>query len=496
MAFNKNRHLSLLFRFMVFFILTFIPSIAQTPSSIDSLQKEVIALSKDPILSNGFLAVSVIDTKTGTAIFDYNSDKSLMPASNLKLLTTGAALGILGGDYKFKTTINYTGQIKGGVLYGNLIIQGGGDPTLGGGRIDGNQDMKTLLNTWASKIKALGITKVQGNIISDASIFEYNPVGDFYPWSDIGNYYGGGVTGLNLNENIYKIYFKSGPDINSPTSILKTEPEMKNIIFKNEVRTGKLGSGDNAYIYGAPYSFERYINGTIPKGSQSFPIKGSIPDPPLFVAQSLLAALKNNSVAVSGNAKKFDQSERVENLVLIYEHFSPPLREIVKETNVYSINLYAEALCKMLGVVSKQKAGTMEAGTAQIKDFWEEKGIDIQGMFLFDGSGLSLNNGITSKQLVTALNVITREKWFVDFYNSLSVAGESGTLGNLCKGTKAEKNLRGKSGSVKNVLCYSGYVKNSQGNTLAFSVLTNKYSSSTWEIKKRLEKILVIVSEL
>jgi len=476
----------------LFFIITFSVSVASAQSLL-KLQDELKKIAIDSTLVHAELTFS-LRSSDGKVLLQQNAEKSLSPASNLKVVTTATALLILGEDFRFKTTLEYDGTLdNSGTLNGNIIIRGGGDPTLGAGRADGTQDLDGLLTLWSSKIKDAGIKKINGAVVAVNGIFEQNAIPDYWIWTDIGNYYGAGAFGLNINENLYKLFFKPGDKIADSTVILSMEPVIPNLKFENDVTTAAKSSGDNTNIYGAPYSYNRYVSGTIPTGVAEFAVKGSMPDPAYFSAYSLSQKLKQDGVEVQQSPSAVQDYKN--NLKQIYELSSPTLKEIALHTNQSSLNLYAECMLKMLGYKIKGQ-GTTKAGIEVVKDYWKKKGMDISGFFIYDGSGLSDANAVTANQFTALLSVMTKEKPFNSFYNSLPIVGINGTVSRLCKGTKAENNVRAKSGTINKVTCYCGYVTTTKGELLSFSMMVNNYEGKASLITKKLERLMVLMAEL
>ncbi len=180
---------------------------------------------------------------------------------------------------------------------------------------------------------------------------------------------------------------------------------------------------------------------------------------------------------------------------LLFVYKSPALKEIVKQTNVNSINLNAEVMLRVCGQ-KKYGVASVEAGIKAIQEFWKQKGLDVSGWFMYDGSGLSPNNGISASQMSKALYLITKDSSFASFYASIPVAGQTGTVYRLGKGTAADGNIRVKSGTLSKVICYSGYVRTKSGELYSFSILANNYTCTNSVIISRLEKILVRMAEM
>jgi D-alanyl-D-alanine carboxypeptidase/D-alanyl-D-alanine-endopeptidase (penicillin-binding protein 4) len=461
----------------------------------NTLSQEIIRLSNDPLMKYGHLGVCIQSLKTGKVLLSENAVKNMAPASNLKLLTTGAALKILGENFVFKTLLEYDGELKDSILYGNLYITGSGDPTLGSDRYKGYPATDELINSWVKKIKEAGIKKINGAVIADATALDVNAIPDNWPWGDIGNYYGAGVFGLNINENLYRLYFK-GTTLGDSAQLVKVVPELKNVKIINEVKTGPAGSGDNAYVYSAPRSNFVSMKGTIPANTAQFAVRGAIPDPPMLCASLLNAALAKASIKTQKQPDVLLLKNATALLrKVIYTYNSPILKEIVKQTNVNSINLNAEILLRTCGL-KKYNNGTIDSGVQAVQNCWKQQGLETTGWFMYDGSGLSPNNGISASQMAKALYLISKDSIFFSFYASFPVAGQTGTVARIGKGTAAEGNVRVKSGTLSKVICYSGYFKSSSGEMYSFSLMSNDYNCTNSTIISRLEKILIKMAEL
>ena len=463
--------------------------------TVSALKLELEKLKNDPALAHSHWGVCVMDAESGRLLAEHQSQHNLITASTMKALTTATALSMLGPDHTFATKLEYTGKLlPDGTLEGDLIIKGSGDPSLGTNRFSPEQGMERVLFRWAEIIKASGIKRIHGKIIGDASVFDSQLTPGDWGWSDMGNYYGAGAAGLNMAENTYRIMFKPGAYVGARTSVVKTIPFIKDIIFSNEVTTGKVGSGDNAYIYGAPYTNLRYLRGTIPAGVSTFTIKGSVPDPALFAARMLKNALSEQQIFTSGISTtvrdlKIRQKPLPENRKLIYTHFSPKLKDIVKETNVWSINMYAEALLKALPN-SRKKQGSTYNGISTLKNYWRGQGVDMAASLIKDGSGLSSSNAVSPYLMTLMLTKVFNSPVKESFFDSLPVAGRSGTLKRTGKGTYAEGRVHAKSGSIANVRAYTGYVKTVGGETLAFTITFNQYDLSYSQIQRRIVSVM------
>ena len=218
-----------------------------------------------------------------------------------------------------------------------------------------------------------------------------------------------------------------------------------------------------------------------------------MPDPPAWTAYLFKEQLQKKGLDVAGAsltmAEAFEAGVRMEQTrKRLVTHQSPPLKTLVQYTNQKSINLFAESLLKAIGVQSLS-LGTTKAGTEACKKYWEMLGVDLQSAFIKDGSGLSPANGLSATHFAQMLTVATTQPWYSDFLTSLPVAGQSGTLRNMCKGQPATGRVKAKSGTLTNVMCYTGYVTATSGQKYTFAILINNYSGSYYAMRNEVEKL-------
>lgn len=469
--------------------------LAQT-NVIDKLIKTSLA-SKSLQNASWSLCAEYIDNSQ--PIINYQGQLSLTPASGLKLITTAAALDILGEDYKCYTRIYYDGHIsKNGTLEGNIYIQGGGDPTLGSDRIKNSLPLDSLMKTWVESIKKYKITKINGSIIADDLLFDHKRTPDYWNWIDIGNYYGAGPSALSIHDNLYYLLLKTGNVVGQPAIVLGTEPEIPGLTFINKMKTGPRFSGDNGYIYAAPNQFKALLDGTVPAGRKIFKIKGAIPDPALFVAQRLYQELIDHGIPINDYPTKLKKIYDYNNAKLIHTFESPPLKDIIFGVNKRSVNLYAEQLVKLIAV-NQNESGSIKNGINEIIAFLEERSVNTEGIDLFDGSGLSRANLITTNTMVELLKLMAKHSSFKIYYNSLAIAGDPNDEGNLNrfgKGTIIANNARIKSGFFSNTRSHSGYVRNRLDRLIAFSFIVNNYHGSISAINKIHKDLIIKLAEL
>jgi len=432
------------------------------------------------------------------SIIDHNSQFALAPASGLKLFTTAAALELLGPDYKFYTKLFTNGKIKSGTLLGDIVLVAGGDPTFGSDLVPGSKSLKDVISLITDAVFNAGIKNIKGNIVVLDTLFDTYRIPGGWNWIDIGNYYGASITGMTINDNLYQLFFKPGNKVTELAEVLRTEPEVPGLTFTNYMKTGRVGSGDNGYIYAAPFQFNATLRGTIPAGVEEFSIKGAIPDPPLFAAQLLKSELEKSGIKISGNAEVINSDYSLRDAGLIYTHESPPVKDIVFIVNKKSFNLYAEHLLRAIATKNSKK-GSFYEGADIIKEFLKKNGITTDGFDLSDGSGLSRSNTITTKMMVELLNKIRAKKYFSDFYNSLGIVGDTSDISsyrNMGIGTELERNARIKSGVINRVRGYSGYLRDKKERLIIFSMIANNFSGSGSGISNIHKELMIELAKL
>lgn len=420
--------------------------------------------------------------------FVLNSQKSHIPASLVKLITTATALELLSPDYRIKTSLESNGFVdEKGVLQGDLYIKGWGDPSLGSSFTKG----ENFIKTWISVLKEKGISSVNGRLIVDVSAYDKDPIPFLWLREDLGSYYGSGVFATSVFDNSYILSLKT-EGIGSNSQIISEIPNV-GYIYDNqfEIRSVKR---DSAYIIGEPYSCNRLLSGVLRSNQEKLTIKGDISNPPLFLARYLVEKFSEEGLSVSGG---YDVSfEKAQKTSVIYVHYSEPLSELIRITNFFSNNNYAEHLLKHL---SLQQDSVANYATALkiVRRFWADKGLDVSGLFLYDGSGLSPKNAVSPDFICNLLVYMRTKSAYSDvFYHSLPLAGQQGTVASFLKKTSLNGKVRLKSGSFKNVQCYAGYITENN-KEYAFCVMVNNFVGERKKTVALIEDFLIeTISEI
>jgi D-alanyl-D-alanine carboxypeptidase/D-alanyl-D-alanine-endopeptidase (penicillin-binding protein 4) len=456
-------------------LLIFAANITIAQNRIQNLEKAINNLLNDEQAKHAIVSLCVLDANTGKTLYAKNEQIGLATASTLKTITAATAFSILGKDFQFQTTLAYTGTITtDGILKGNLIIIGSGDPTLGSWRYQNKEN--TVLMQWVTAIKSAGIKKIEGAVIGDDRIFGSQTTPEGWVWQDIGNYYGAGTSGLAWRENQFDIHLKPGGSTADEVKIVKTVPATPYVQIINELKTGTPGSGDRSYAFLPPYSNVAYLRGSWGMGIGKSGISVATPDPAFDCAYRLQDTLKRLGIS-TGQQATTARLMTLNNQVIpsvtqkISTISSPNLSEITYWFLKKSINLYGESLLKTIAIKSG-KAGTTSKGAETEINFWADKGIDKTALNIIDGSGLSPGDRITTSAMATVLFQIQKENWFEDYYKALP----------------EYNGMKIKSGTINDVSAFAGYHTDAAGNKYVIVININNYNGSG--INKKLFKVL------
>lgn len=470
-------------------LLTCLGGIGRSQEVQNSLKHEIDLWLKNPNLEHASVGVYLKDSETGKILAQTSPQLSLVPGSTLKLVTTATALEMLGPDFCFETHLAYSGEIKNDTLWGDLVIVGGGDPALGSAYFKEHYLQNHFLDQWVDQLKKANISHITGNLITDATIFEEQPIPDTWIWEDLGNYYGAGTYALSVYDNLYTIHFSSTSQAGQPTSVKYTTPFIPDLELQNKVLSSNRNR-DLAYVYGAPRSNQQIIRGTIPKGRTDFKIKAAIPNPPFLLAWELLDRMKKDDISLSGFIQNQTQRQVNHQLQPLAITRSPQLLEIIRVINHESVNLFSEHLLKYLAFLIHGE-GSTQKGIDVITDFWEKRGIDTKGFFMADGSGLSHFNALTTNQLVDILyEMKSNSSYGEDFFQTLPSV-PNGTLYFFNPVNFPGESLRAKSGSMTRVRCYAGELTSYHNQKMLFAIFLNNFSGSQQHAIKLIETLLV-----
>lgn len=479
--------IKLYFLFSIFFL-------ALGAFSQQTVNEFINDLKKENELQNASVSLCVVDAQTGQQVCEYNSKFSLTPASTMKIITTASALQLLGKDFKYETLLQYSGTFDkaSGVINGDLYIKGSGDPTLNSEYFRKPEDTFYVANKWASVLKEKGVKKITGQLVMDVSCFEED-IPTNWVWGDMGNYFGAGPSGLSYNDNKFYIVYKPAAKNGDSMFISKTVPQIDNLTISNYVKAG--GVEDNAIVYRSPFGTDLKISGTLPVSVKPLSIEGSLPFPEQLLAKHLQQAFAAQNIELSNKTvlkiTAYTKKQYTKPLTTLYNYKSATLEKIIFFTNLHSNNQYAESIFRTMAL-KKAGFGSTWQGIQTITNHLKTKGFDTNGLFINDGSGLSRSNAVTAEHLTKILYMMYSDSLTkLPFQNSLPVAGVSGSLKNLGKGTALENNLKAKSGYITRVRSYAGYMKTKSGKEICLSLIINNFNGTPTDTKKKMEQIFL-----
>ncbi len=465
---------------------------AQTPAK--SLQYAAEAIVADPALGEAVISICA-RTGDGRTLVDIDADNMLMPASNIKLISTGAALHTLGSGYRFKTRIGYSGEIKDGVLEGDIYIIGGGDPTTGS-RDSIAVKIEQTFGEWKKFISDAGIRRIDGHIIGDGRCFDGMNEHPSWLWEDLGTYYGAGATGLMFYENTQSFSVSAGAKEGDPVNIAPSYPKAPWMEFRYSCGTGKAGTGDRLYMYASDLAPVAEIRGTFGVDRAPKRVDCSNKFPEYTCASYFADYLKGHGISCSEGPADFRlcSGMKAGEVKILGTTFSPTLKRIAFETNHASNNLYAETLYRTIGREKTGKA-CYDSCTVAINDIFKSLNLSIKDANIVDGSGLSRQNYVSADFFCRFLEAMMDSPSFEDYIETIPSPGSQGTLaGNMSKSPAEMKaRIKVKIGSMNGVRCYSGYVIPTEGckdDTIIFSIMVNNCTSPTWKVRQLLDKIM------
>ena len=454
-------------------------------SCIVAILLSVTMLTSHPLTGQANMSVLVQNLTTGEVIDSYRADKVVPPASVMKLLTTAASLEIMGPGFRFPTILEHTGYIESGVLHGDLYIRGGCDPSLGW------QGKTAFLTQWVKAVRAAGIQRIDGSVVADMTMLDGEAQNPGWLCEDAGNYYAPGIFALNYYGNTMNIVLKSG-EPGTVATVVGTEPKVEDIVFINRIRCDKI-QYDGAFVSGIPYSRERYLTGAVPSNLGTFGIKGDLPNPGLLLARHFTNRLREAGIPVLRDARyEPDYNPLTPPRQELYIHYSEPLAELIKETNVNSNNLYAEALFRYLGT-RYTLPGTIHNSQDLLRDYWRRRGVAVQNAIIKDGCGLAPQDAVSAKAFVQLLTVMAKSPNKNEWMASLPVSGQTGTLRSLCAQTALEGRIHAKSGTIAGTKNFAGYIDMPNGDTWVFAILINSAPGKAKNIQHVIQQYLLDV---
>jgi D-alanyl-D-alanine carboxypeptidase/D-alanyl-D-alanine-endopeptidase (penicillin-binding protein 4) len=506
---------------------------------VAQLRSDLDAVLSGVVLARGTWGVLVRSMSTGDTLYAFNPLKLLMPASNMKIVTLAAAAERLGWNYAYETRVFAVGPIESGVLRGDLVVVGSGDPSIG--VADGSA--ARVFGAWADRLKELGIRAIDGRIVGDDRAFEDQTLGFGWSWDDLPDDYAAGVGALQFNENAARVTVSPGIADGEPASIA-IEPPGSGLHVASVVRTERAGVPRSLSTRRLPGAQRLEIAGTIGLDAPPAILSVSVDNPTIFFVEAMKLALIARGLDVRGAAVDIGTLDRgigapgvdnvgvgapgVDNVgggalrvddvgggapgvndiapdpgrgSLVAANRSAPLSTLAIRLMKDSQNQYAETLLKTLGAADGQvrghaARGTSTGGRMSAQALLESWGVDGSGLIQRDGSGLSRYDYVNAETLVAILSHVYHDSTLYGPFNaSLPVAGHDGTLANRLKGTVAEGRVQAKTGSMSNVRALSGYVSTADGEPLAFSILANNFETPPDVVNNATDAIVIRLAQ-
>ncbi len=459
------------------------PPVRPPGPAVVQLQRELAAVFGAGVMAHAQWGVAVRSIDSGETLYRLNAGKLMVPASNMKIVTLAGAASVLPWDHRFITTLETAAPVQGGVLQGDLVVRGGGDPTIN----TRNGRGAAVFAEWIAALRDAGIRSIDGRVVGDDQQFDDEGIGGGWAWDYLQYGYAAPVGALQFNENVVALTVLPGIAAGDP-AIVQLSPG-SGLSVLNRAVTGPAGQAETI-------DYRRHVDqpvlevtGTVPlpapgQEAPDTPVRTvlrqvAVLNPTLYFAESFRNAVLASGMHVSGPAVDLDHlggepAGQAGRRVLASAQ-SPPLRDIASVLMWVSQNLYAETLLKAAGAAAGG-AGTTAAGRGVVQAALRAWGIDDRWLVMADGSGLSRYNYLTADLLADLLARMAGDAAHRDaFAASLPVAGRDGTLANRMRGSRAEGNARAKTGSISNVRALSGYVRSRDGELLAFSILANDF---------------------
>jgi D-alanyl-D-alanine carboxypeptidase/D-alanyl-D-alanine-endopeptidase (penicillin-binding protein 4) len=441
-----------------------------------ALRQFADSLVEVPEFRSAHWGILIVDPGRGETLYSRGADKLFMPASNQKLITGAVALAQLGAEYRWPTTLLARGPVRAGVLEGDLVVRGWGDPSVSAHMRGG--DALAPLRTLGDSLRARGIARVRGRIVAAPSPFTDAPLGYGWAWDDLDESYSAGIDALNFNEGFTEVVVHGGARAGDPvvatTRPAFTYPQL--IVRARTVARATNGASAADSLAARPaiklaQDSSRagvLVSGTIAAGDSTV-VEIAFRDQPAAYVAALREALRGSGLAIED--AQTDTTARLDSLATM---LSPPLREILPFFEKPSQNQIGELLFKTLAL-AKTGVGTADSAQQVVSRQLLAWGAPADGFVVRDGSGLSRHDYLSPRTLVQVLDAMRRSPDYQIYYNALPIASVDGTIRNRMKGTPAAGNVHAKTGTLDKVRALSGYVTAADGRVLLFSALCNNY---------------------
>ncbi len=473
---------------------------ALAPVSAQSLAERIEKILATPAAAGSTFGIQAVQLSTGRILYSRNAQSALTPASNTKLFTTALALTRLGPGYRFETKVlSSQAPDPQGRLTGDLILLGGGDPTLSARRLPYQKgpiegDPLAPLSGLADQLVAAGLRVVSGDLIGDDTRWPFEPfpggwaVGDM-PWD-----YGAAVSALCLNDNTQTISVRPGKAAGDP-AVISLSPPVEYYTLRNTFRTA-AGLPGRLNIRRKPASRILEISGTAsPKAGPLSELLG-IDEPAAFIAEAFAQLLRDRGVTIQGRVAARHRASGTPYVepagIVLARRQSAPLVETLRVIDKISQNLHAEMALREVGFTASGE-GTAEAAQKEMSAWLEGLGVRKEEFDLEDGSGLSRRTLVTPNAVTTLLTAMHNGEHRETYRSLLPIGGEDGSLSSRFKGAPQASLIRAKTGSVAHVNALSGYAGDDPSTRIAFSIIVNGSTASSTAIRSIIDKIALAI---
>ncbi len=426
------------------------------------------------------LGVIVLD-EDGKTLAAENADQPRAPASNQKVLVVGAALGLVGPQLAYETTLSAKEPPRGGAVQ-DLVVKGDGEPNISKRFHDG--DPTAVFKGWAGELKKKGVQKVTGDLVVDDTCFDEVRFLPGWKENQQGSWFSAEVGALNLNDNCIDVSVSP----TRPGQLAKVEllPRTAYVSIDNRCKTVDGARGKPIF------NRKNGTNTVEVKGEISVRQKPldspdvTIEDPGLYFGTVLVEVLRAEGIAVEGKVVRGKLLDRAGPTPAVLVQHRSTLDDDLKVINKHSQNLHAEVLFKALGA-RKGGEGSVAGGARAVGAFLSSKGLPAAGLHMEDGSGLSSGNRVSPATLAGVLAWIEKQPFFAKYKESLPIAGVDGTLKRRFKGKKSSGRVFAKTGYLRGASALSGYVERGSRHRV-FSVIVNGMKASQLTGARNLEE--------
>ena len=464
---------------------------SQLATSDAALTKDLDAILAAPAVARALVGVRIESLRTGEVLFQRNSDKLVVPASNMKLLTMAVAADRLGWGYRFETKLEATGAPRQGTLTGDLMVTGGGDPSI----VSPDGGHPALFLEWADALKQAGIRRVEGRIVGLDHAFDDTGIGAGWAWDYLTDGYAAPSGALSYNDNVVTIRVTPGKTAQEPPTIT-THPVGSRFEIQNHTFTAATGTQAYISVDRMPGSSKLVVSGGVPAGGAPANRVTTIDNPTAYFVEALRLALLDRGIVVTNGAWDLDDLVRGATPVgtgwtLIGRRESAPLSALGALFLKVSQNYYGEMFLKAIGR-TPTRPGTAAAGRQVVRETLAKWGISADSFVMSDGSGLSRYDYVTADTIVTILKHVWQdEKLRGPFLAALPTSAYDGTLSGRMRDTPLAGRVQAKTGTISNMRALSGYLTTNSGERIVFSIIANHFTAPTREIDDVAEKLLL-----